>query len=64
MRALLTDNPSWEILLFNDYIGWHQRDLPIEVLPRFVENCGGSLWLRRRAVPSAATDGDDGQAGG
>jgi hypothetical protein len=64
VRALLTDNPGWEILLFNDYVGRHHRDLPTELLPRFLDNPGGSLWLRRRAMPSAAADGDDGQTGG
>jgi hypothetical protein len=64
IRALLTDNPSWEVLLFNDYIGRHQRDLPTDLLPRYLENCGGSLWLRRVAQPSAPREGDDREADG
>jgi predicted O-methyltransferase YrrM len=47
VRALLTDNPTWEILLFNDYIGFHERELLEHVLPEFLQNTGGSLWLRR-----------------
>jgi predicted O-methyltransferase YrrM len=64
VRAMLMDNPTWEILLYNDYVGVREYDLLLQVLPRFLGNPGGSLWLRRLPAPSAATDGDDGQAGG
>ena len=49
VRAFLTNNPDWEILLFNDYLGRTERELLEEKLPRFLENTGGSLWLRRVA---------------
>jgi predicted O-methyltransferase YrrM len=65
IRALLTDNPSWEILLFNDHLAHHQRELPTARLPRFLDNPGGSLWLRRvdAAAASAPADGDDREPG-
>jgi len=64
VRAMLMDNPTWEILLYNDYVGVRETELLQQVLPRFLGNPGGSLWLRRRAAPSASTDGDDGQPSG
>jgi predicted O-methyltransferase YrrM len=47
VRALLTNNPDWEILLFNHYVGERERELLARRLPRFLANTGGSLWLRR-----------------
>lgn len=49
VRAFLTDNPCWEILLMNDWVGVRERELLQRVLPRFLGNPGGSLWLRRIA---------------
>jgi predicted O-methyltransferase YrrM len=51
VRALLTNNPDWEILLFNQYVGQRERDLLERLLPRFLGNTGGSLWLRRVGGP-------------
>ncbi len=47
VRAFLTNNADWEILLMNDWIGVRERELLQQVLPRFLGNPGGSLWLRR-----------------
>ena len=47
VRAFLTDNPDWEILLMNDWVGVRERELLQQLLPRFLGNPGGSLWLRR-----------------
>jgi hypothetical protein len=48
VRALLTDNPSWEILMFNSYLAQLERSLIADTYPRFLRNTGGALWLRRR----------------
>ncbi len=47
MRAFLTGNHDWEIVLFNDYIGRYHVPFVQKLLPQFLDNPGGSLWLRR-----------------
>lgn len=47
LRALLCENPSWELLLWNDWLACRHRDVIVERLPRMLENTGGSIWLRR-----------------
>ncbi len=49
VRAFLTSNRDWQILLMNDYVGRYEGELLQRVLPRFLGNPGGSLWLRRVA---------------
>ena len=49
VRAFLTGNRDWEIVLFNDYIGRYHVPFFQRVLPQFLANPGGSLWLRRVA---------------
>lgn len=49
LRAFLTGNPAWEIVLWNDFVGRFERPLLEQVLPRFLGNIGGSIWLRRVA---------------
>lgn len=47
VRAFLTGNTDWEILLFNDYLGrFHGPELHL-ALPQVLDNPGGALWLRR-----------------
>jgi hypothetical protein len=48
LRAFLTDNPMWEIVLFNDYLATFDAPHLRARLPQFLGNPGGSLWLRRR----------------
>ncbi len=48
LRALLCENPSWELLLWNDWLAYHHLDVIGRELPRMLENTGGSIWLRRR----------------
>lgn len=50
VRALLTDNPTWEILLFSQYLARFEHDLITKTYPRFLRNTGGALWLRRRVA--------------
>jgi len=52
LRALLTDNPTYRIELFSDYIERFHPDALRSVTPRWVG--GGSLWLRKLATPAAA----------
>ena len=47
VRAFLTGNRDWEIVLFNDYIGRYHVPFFQRVLPQFLANPGGSLWIRR-----------------
>jgi predicted O-methyltransferase YrrM len=49
LRAFLSFNPAFEILFFNDYFGRHHADHARRTLPRFLENPGGGLWLRKTA---------------
>jgi hypothetical protein len=47
LRAFLSFNPAFEILLFNHLIGQRHRDVLERDFPLCTENIGGSLWLRR-----------------
>lgn len=47
VRAFLQYNASFQILLFNNFAGYCLTDLVRELMPRFLENKGGSLWLRK-----------------
>lgn len=47
LQAFLTNNREYEILLFNDYLGKMHRPLLERLMPDFVRNYGGSLWLRK-----------------
>lgn len=47
LRAFLSFNDAFEILLFNSYLGAQHRDLLQRHLPASLENTGGSLWLRK-----------------
>jgi hypothetical protein len=47
IRAFLQYNSTFEILVFNDYIGKRFRGLLSDSMPLFLKNSGGSLWLRR-----------------
>lgn len=47
LRALLTNNPHYEILFFNHYFGLMAESHIAQSFPLFLENTGGSLWLRK-----------------
>ena len=49
LRAFLMFNPAFEVLFFNDYFGRRHADHARRTLPRFLENAGGGLWLRKTA---------------
>jgi predicted O-methyltransferase YrrM len=47
VRAFLEYNDAFEILLFNSYLGRSFPELMADLMPQFLENVGGSLWLRK-----------------
>jgi hypothetical protein len=47
LRALLTNNPAYEIVFWNDYWAREHTAEAREGCPRFVDAAGGSLWLRK-----------------
>lgn len=49
LRAFLMFNPAFEVLFFNDYFGRRHADHARATLPRFMDNPGGGLWLRKTA---------------
>jgi len=52
LRAFLSFNPSFEIVLFNDVIGIRHLDLLERDFPLCAKRWGGSLWLRRSEADS------------
>lgn len=48
LRAYLTDNPNWEIVMFNDYLAKTAVDEVRRHYPAFTGILGGSLYLRKR----------------
>src|SRR5207244_13483137 len=49
VRAFLTDNPDFEISLFNTWLATFHADRIETELPAMLDNVGGALWLRRIA---------------
>jgi hypothetical protein len=47
LRAFLTDNPQFEILLWNSYLAEHHAEEVKALMPLWGRNPGGSIWLRR-----------------
>lgn len=48
LRAFLSSNNSYKVLLMNDYMTRRYSDLLLKSYPRFVNNCGGSLWVEKK----------------
>ncbi len=48
VRAFLTNNDSWQIIMFNDWFAKFEGPRIARALPSFEGGFGGSLWLRRR----------------
>lgn len=48
LRAFLTFNDAWEIVLCNTYLFLFHRETLDRDMPLFRKNPGGGLWLRRR----------------
>jgi hypothetical protein len=47
VRAFLTDNETWRIVVFNDYLAKFERPMIESTYPAFLRNSGGALWLQR-----------------
>ncbi len=47
VRAFLSYNDSWRIILFNDYLAKLERPMVERTYPQFMRNSGGALWLQR-----------------
>jgi Methyltransferase domain len=47
LHAFLHSNPDFEIVFFNDYMGRAHREMLGRMMPLFLANPGGSLWLRK-----------------
>jgi len=47
LRAFLMDNPGYEIVMFNNYLGREHIETMVGSMPLFMRNAGGSLWLRK-----------------
>jgi hypothetical protein len=47
VRAFLTYNDSWRIILFNDYLAKLEHGMIAATYPQFARNTGGALWLQR-----------------
>ena len=48
VRAFLSYNDAWGIVLFNDYLAKLERPMIEATYPQFLHNSGGALWLLRR----------------
>ena len=49
VRAFLSGNKDWRIVMFNDYFGKLHRPLIERTVPAFLNSTGGALWLERRS---------------
>lgn len=48
LRAFLAGNPSFEVVAFNSFAGYTFPDIFHGRLDKFLENTGGSIWIRKR----------------
>lgn len=49
LRAFLVGNSQFELVVFNSYIGYSYPELFRKRFPAFLENTGGSIWIRKIA---------------
>ena len=49
LRYYLSENPNWEVVLFNDYLRCFGRKELEATAPWFLKNSGSSIWLKRIA---------------
>jgi len=47
LRAYLTNNPNYEVVLMNDYLVNRYKQLLGKSFERVPNNCGGSLWIKK-----------------
>ncbi|HMD84912.1 MAG TPA: class I SAM-dependent methyltransferase [Terriglobia bacterium] len=49
LRAFLVGNPEFQLVAFNPYVGYLFPDVFRDRFPAFLNNTGGSLWIRKVA---------------
>ena len=49
LRAFLTMNAAYEVVLFNTFLEHFHEDYFVRRMPLCLRNRGGSIWIRRRA---------------
>jgi hypothetical protein len=47
VRAFLTHNDRWDIVMFNSYMALVERDLIAKTYPDFSKRPPGAIWLQR-----------------
>jgi hypothetical protein len=47
LRAFLTDNPNYTILLFNTFLEYFHKEWFLQHMPLCLTNLGGSLWIKK-----------------
>jgi hypothetical protein len=50
VRALLTGNSEWKVVMFNDYIAKTAENIVKMTYPPFLINSGGGLYLEKQAI--------------
>ena len=49
VRALLTRNPDWKVIMFNDYLAKTARDVAEQSFSLFLKNPGGGLYIQKQS---------------
>jgi hypothetical protein len=49
LRAFLVGNPQFQLLAFNSFAGYSFSELFRDQLPAFLNNTGGSIWIKKVA---------------
>jgi hypothetical protein len=47
LRAFLTNNDSFSIVIWNDYLARFHRERLASLMPECMKNTGASIWIRR-----------------
>lgn len=48
LRAFLTNNAGWDIIMMNDYMMSFEQQLISETYPKFLKNGGGAFWMQKK----------------
>lgn len=56
VRALLTGNSEWRVIMFNDYIAKTAKDVVKKTYPTLLNNPGGGLYLQKQALSESTRD--------
>ncbi|MHA6287013.1 class I SAM-dependent methyltransferase [Maricaulis sp. CAU 1757] len=47
LRYFLSENPNWDIIMFNDFMRFHQKEVVREMTPWVKGVTGAGIWIRR-----------------